>query len=51
MMSKQGSTLSGEWADPFLYGPYESPEDNRVTLPSGQYFGTGHASMARFGDG
>lgn len=31
-----------------IYGPYETPEDNRVTRPSKQFFGTGHASMAEF---
>ncbi len=33
-----------------IYGPYETPVDNRVTLPSENYFGTGHASMAKYGD-
>jgi xylan 1,4-beta-xylosidase len=31
-----------------IYGPYETPEDNRVTQPSKQYFGTGHASMTEY---
>jgi xylan 1,4-beta-xylosidase len=34
-----------------IYGPYEAPEDNRVTRPSERFFGTGHASMARYRDG
>ncbi|CAM3192806.1 hypothetical protein PALU110988_07715 [Paenibacillus lupini] len=34
-----------------IFGPYESPEDNRVTTPSEKFFGTGHASMARYEDG
>ncbi|NMO97328.1 family 43 glycosylhydrolase [Paenibacillus lemnae] len=34
-----------------VYGPYEAPEDNRVTRPSKQFYGTGHASMARYGEG
>lgn len=38
-------------ASDHVYGPYVSPEDNRVTLPSDRFFGTGHASMARFGNG
>lgn len=36
---------------PNILGPYKSPEDNRVTRPSEQFFGTGHASMARYKDG
>ena len=31
-----------------IYGPYETPEDNRVTQPSEQFFGTGHASMTEY---
>ncbi|MCM3440377.1 family 43 glycosylhydrolase [Metabacillus halosaccharovorans] len=31
-----------------IYGPYEYPEDNRVTQPSDQFFGTGHASMTQY---
>jgi xylan 1,4-beta-xylosidase len=31
-----------------IYGPYETPEDNRVTKPSEQFFGTGHASMTEY---
>ncbi|MDQ0112799.1 family 43 glycosylhydrolase [Paenibacillus harenae] len=31
-----------------IYGPYECPEDNRVTRPSENFFGTGHASMAEY---
>lgn len=31
-----------------IYGPYESPEDNRVTRHSDHYTGTGHASMAKY---
>lgn len=34
-----------------IFGPYESPEVNRVTTPSEKFFGTGHASMARYEDG
>jgi len=31
-----------------VYGPYEAPENNRVTQPSQSHFGTGHASMAEY---
>jgi beta-xylosidase len=31
-----------------IYGPYETPEDNRVTRPSEHFFGTGHASMTEY---
>lgn len=31
-----------------IYGPYDSPEDNRVTRHSDLYTGTGHASMAKY---
>ncbi|WP_026559841.1 family 43 glycosylhydrolase [Bacillus sp. J37] len=33
-----------------IYGPYEYPEDNRVTQPSDHFFGTGHASMTQYED-
>jgi xylan 1,4-beta-xylosidase len=33
-----------------IYGPYLQPEDNRVTRPSEQFFGTGHASLSRYRD-
>ena len=32
----------------YIYGPYEIPDDNRVTRQSEKYFGTGHASMTEF---
>lgn len=31
-----------------VYGPYQMPQDNRVTQTSEMYFGTGHASMAEY---
>lgn len=31
-----------------IYGPYDAPEDNRVTQPSKYHFGTGHASMTEY---
>ncbi|QGH36075.1 family 43 glycosylhydrolase [Gracilibacillus salitolerans] len=31
-----------------IYGPYETPADNRVTLASKDVFGTGHASMTEY---
>ncbi|MBD8069878.1 family 43 glycosylhydrolase [Bacillus sp. PS06] len=31
-----------------IFGPYESPENNRVTSESEKYFGTGHASMTEY---
>lgn len=31
-----------------IYGPYEAPEDNRVTKPSTHHLGTGHASMTEY---
>ncbi len=31
-----------------IYGPYETPADNRVTLASKDIFGTGHASMTEY---
>jgi len=34
-----------------VLGPYDAPEDNRMTRPSERFFGTGHASMAKYKDG
>jgi beta-xylosidase len=34
-----------------IFGPYEAPEDNRLTSESSRFYGTGHASMARYGEG
>ena len=31
-----------------IYGPYEIPDDNRVTSPSEISYGTGHASMTEY---
>ncbi|MBT2757658.1 family 43 glycosylhydrolase [Mesobacillus foraminis] len=33
-----------------IYGPYETPDDNRVTRTSESSFGTGHASMTKYND-